>query len=263
MFADDDVSIIPSVHLVPFYFFPCLEQRTLRFQPLLFHEFGHLLYQCHKREMDDLVGDFQQNVESALLPASQRNDQYSQVQTRVRQSVVETWYSWAQEFFCDAAGLTIGGPCFLHAFSEYMAKYQPGDFYRQPASLHGSTHPVLWLRIQLLVERAQRRGYHKAAEAVREQWEDVASFLGTAEDYHGFYTDSLKPTLVRTVDDMLVEVSPRECTAEEAEAAAWEDDPSNIASLLNGAWHEYRRKGPGFDDWEAQVLTAHYALASK
>jgi len=75
VFADDDVSIVPSKGL-PFYFFPCLEQRGLRFQPLFFHEFGHLLYKCHESELDSLVGDFQQFVESELLPVSQRNDQY-------------------------------------------------------------------------------------------------------------------------------------------------------------------------------------------
>jgi hypothetical protein len=180
VFADDDISIIPSAHLIPFYFFPCLEQRTLLFQPLFFHEFGHLLYQCHKREMDDLVGEFQQAVEGALLPASQRNDQYSQVQMKVRQSVVETWYSWTQEFFCDAVGLVIGGPSFLHAFSEYMAKYQASDFYREPGNLHGSTHPVSWLRIQLLIDRARQRGYEQAAQMVIGQWKRIATLLGTA-----------------------------------------------------------------------------------
>jgi hypothetical protein len=144
-----------------------------------------------------------------------------------------------------------------------MARYQIGDFYRQPASLHGSTHPVLWLRIQFLVERAQRRGYHGAAEEVVEQWQEIASLLSVTEDYHGFYTDSLKPILVRTLDDMLVELSPRECTAAEAEAAAWEDDPSNVAALLNRVWHEYSGNSSGFDGWEAQVLAAHYGLGSK
>lgn len=28
-----------------------IEQRGLLFQPPLFHEFGHLFYRCHKREL--------------------------------------------------------------------------------------------------------------------------------------------------------------------------------------------------------------------
>ena len=148
LFADDDVIIIPAKGL-PFYFFPCLEQRGLRFQPLFFHEFGHLLYKCHEQELDVLVGEFQQVVESELLPASQRN-QYAQEQARIRQSIVETWYKWTQEFFCDAVGLVIGGPSFLNAFSEYVNKFQLSDYYRQPSDLHGSTHPISRLRIELL-----------------------------------------------------------------------------------------------------------------
>lgn len=262
VFADDDISIIPSIHLIPFYFFPCLEQRTLRFQPLFFHEFGHLLYQCHRREMDDLVGDFQQNVETALLPASQRNDQYSQTQTRTRQSVVETWYSWTQEFFCDAVGLVIGGPSFVYAFAEYMAKYLPGDYYRQPADLHGSTHPVSWLRIRMLAERARQRGHEEAGERVLEQWRQVGELLGIQEDYHGFYTDSLESSLVRVLDDMLLEASPRECTAEEACGEGWEARPSNISSLMNRVWLEHNQNVSNFGDWEIRVLRDHYSLGS-
>jgi hypothetical protein len=45
----------------------------------------------------------------ALVPASQRNDRYAREQAAQRQAIVNTWYSWAQEFFCDAVSLTIGG----------------------------------------------------------------------------------------------------------------------------------------------------------
>jgi hypothetical protein len=260
VFADDDISISPSIHLIPFYFFPCLEQRTLLFQPLFFHEFGHLLYRCHKRELDDLVGEFQQVVEAALLPASQRNDQYSQTQMRLRQSIVEAWYSWTQELFCDAIGLTIGGPCFLLSFSNYMAKYQTADFYRQPSNLHGSTHPVSWLRIQILVDRARQRGYEQTADLVIRQWQQTADLLRITEDYHGFYTDSLKPDLVKTLDDMLVEVSPRECSAEEANAVAGQERQGDLIDLLNRAWCEFGENPSQFSNWERQVFRDRYEL---
>ncbi len=260
VFADDDISIIPSIQLIPFYFFPCLEQRTLLFQPLFFHEFGHLLYQCHRRELDDLVGDFQQTVEGSLLPSSQRNDQYSQTQMRIRQSIVEAWYSWTQELFCDAVGLAIGGPCFLQAFSDYIAKYQTADFYRQPSNLNGSTHPVSWLRVQILVDRARQRGYKRAADLVFEQWQQTAELLRVTEDYHGFYTDSLKTALVKTLDDMLVEVSPRECTSEEADAVGWQDRKDDLIGLLNRAWWEFVENPTQFGKWERQVFRNRYEL---
>src|SRR6266478_2669300 len=260
VFADDDVSIIPTKG-IPFYFFPCLEQQGLRFQPLFFHEFGHLLYKCHEQELDSLVGDFQQIVESELLPASQRNDQYAQEQARVRQSVVETWYKWIQEFFCDAVGLTIGGPCFLYAFSEYIAKFQLADYSRQAPDLHGSSHPVSWLRVKLLVERAQRKGFVDDAQWVVEHWNDTANLLKVNEDHHGFYTASLNPRLTQTLDDMLVEVSPRQCSNDEAAGLEWESQPENLISLLNHVWPRYFMDTANFHEWEAEVLAKRYGLS--
>jgi len=259
VFADDDVSVIPSRNL-PFYFFPCLEQRGLRFQPLFFHEFGHLLYKCHEQELDALVGDFQQTVEAELLPASQRNDQYAQEQAMVRQSIVETWYKWVQEFFCDAVGLVIGGPSFLNAFSEYIGKFQPADYYRQPSDLHGSSHPVSCLRIKLLVERAESDGFGRDAQRVLEHWNDTADLLRVSEDHHGFYTASLKPFLVQTVDDMLVEAAPRHCTGDEAAGIGWEHRPVNLVALLNRVWLQYFEHSGGFQNWEASLLEEMYGL---
>jgi hypothetical protein len=259
VFADDDVSVVPSKGL-PFYFFPCVEQRGLRFQPLLFHEFGHLLYKCHELELDALVGDFQQFVESGLLPVSQRNDQYAQEQARIRQSIVETWYKWIQEFFCDAVGFEIGGPCFLYAFSEYIAKFQSADYSRQAPDLHGSSHPVSWLRIKLLIGRAQSKGFETQASWVSERWNDTATLLNVGEDHHGFYLSSLNARLTQTLDDMLVEVGPRQFTNEEAAGLGWNTTSPNLVSLLNYVWIRYFSEASTFGGWESNVLRQHYNL---
>lgn len=52
----------------PIYVFPCTEQRGLRYQALLFHEFGHVLYACHKPELDAPVGELQRRL-TGPLPA--------------------------------------------------------------------------------------------------------------------------------------------------------------------------------------------------
>lgn len=259
VFADDDVAILPSKGL-PFYFFPCVEQRGLRFQPLFFHEFGHLLYKCHEPELDALVGDFQQFVESELMPVSQRNDQYAQEQARSRQSIVETWYKWTQEFFCDAVGLEIGGPSYLYAFSEYISKFQVSDYVRQASDLRGSSHPVSWLRIKLLLERAKRVGFDHESNWVSMRWRETADLLGVNEDYFGFYVDSVGMQLSRTLDDMLEEASPRKCTLDEARGMKWDSDSSNPASLFNYVWLRYLSQTETFYDWESSVLEKHYGL---
>jgi hypothetical protein len=263
VFADDDVSIIPSSKGLPFYFFPCLEQRGLRFQPLFFHEFGHLLYRCHEQELDQFVGDFQRAVERGLLPASQRNDQYSQEQAKLRQSIVETWYKWVQEFFCDAVGLSIGGPAFLNAFSEYIGRLQPADYVRQASDLHGSTHPVSWLRIRLLTERAERAGFGGDAERILAHWTDTANLLRVNEDHYGFYTDGLKTLLVQTVDDMIVEASPYRCDQDEAAGVGWETGTLKLVALLNKVWLQYFDDAESFPGWESSVLEKAYGLRAQ
>lgn len=259
VFADDDVSTIPSRGL-PFYFFPCLEQRGLRFQPLFFHEFGHVLYTCHEQELDALVGDFQQEVEAELIPASQRNDTYAEEQATQRQSIVETWYKWTQEFFCDAVGLSIGGPAFLYAFSDYIAKLRTTDYFRQAVDLHGSSHPVSCLRLKLLAERAARSGFGEQSEKVMRSWNDVANLLGVVEDYYGFYTDSMKESLVKTVDDMLIEASPYQCSEASVAGAGWDNRPVNLVALVNTAWTKYLDDPNSFPAWESEVIRQIYGL---
>ncbi|MCI0418938.1 MAG: hypothetical protein L0312_06925, partial [Acidobacteria bacterium] len=90
----------PTVYLVP----PGGQQRLLHL-PLCFHEFGHLLYACHQDEMDDLVQDLQQSIARGLEPVARRNDAQARREQQRRKLIVERWYDWAQEFFCDAVGL--------------------------------------------------------------------------------------------------------------------------------------------------------------
>ena len=95
------------------YFTPCAAQQGLLNLPLYFHEFGHLLYGCHQREMDDFVKELQAEIKRLLLPAVVRNDRYTERQEANRAIIVETWYTWAQEFFCDAVGFVMGGAAFI------------------------------------------------------------------------------------------------------------------------------------------------------
>lgn len=102
------------------YLTPVTRQVTLLYLPLLFHEFGHLLYACHKQEMDDLVKEFQKTVTAALTPMSIRDQRGALRNAVFRRRAVTAWFAWVQEFFCDATGFTIGGPCFVSAFSHFF-----------------------------------------------------------------------------------------------------------------------------------------------
>ena len=254
-FGDGDVAIWPFLRLrTPLYFFPSVEQRGLLYQPLYFHEFGHLLYACHKPELDDLVGELQRTVHDTLLPASQRNDRHAARQARQRQTIVDAWYQWTQEFFCDAVGFAIGGPCFLRAFSTYLSRTTEADFYRRPDDLRVSKHPVTWLRIQFLTRQADQAGFSELARSVDEEWRAVASTLGVREDYHGFYVDLLRDVVERALTDMLTEASPRRFTDSEATGRGWSPATDSPVRLLNWAW-QIHDDSDSYTAWEEEQIS--------
>jgi hypothetical protein len=237
----------------PIYVFPCIEQRGLLYQALFFHEFGHILYACHKSELDALVGELQRAVNDSLLPASQRNDQHAAAQAAWRRVIVDTWYNWAQELFCDAVGFTIGGPCFVRAFSEYLSNLDEADFYRQPDELR-SSHPVTWLRVRFLAGRATLAGFPELARAAEEEWHTVAQALRVVEDYHGFYADTLEDAVTRIIDDMLTETGPRTFLAAEAAGGDWSPQADTLVRLFNWAWQIYAADPERYPAWEAAQI---------
>jgi hypothetical protein len=252
--CDGDVAMLPLVDLVPVYFFPSVEQRGLLFQPLLFHEFGHLLYAKHKPELDDLVGELQREVEEALLPASQRNDRYAQRQAARRRLIVRVWYRWAQELFCDAIGFEIGGPSFLLAFTTFLNRLDASDFAQSAEQMAASHHPVTALRVHFLARRAKTAGFNDLATCVTSEWESVSQALGVATDYHGFYDDVLEDAVERTIDDMVTEVDPRrfaDAISVESDALSSLDSP---VALCIAAWRAYDADPMTYQTWETEQL---------
>jgi hypothetical protein len=254
-FADGDCAVWPfRLRIAPVYFFPSVEQQGLLYQPLFFHEFGHLLYVFHKNKMDELVRDLQREIEARLVPASQRNDRYADMQAAERLTVSLTWYRWTQEFFCDAVGLSIGGPCFLRAFSGYLGTMDRGDFYREPEHLQGSTHPVKWLRIRLLVTRAKMLGFPDVAREVEEGWALVARTMGIREDYHGYYAQSFSDAVTQTIEVMLTRADPYRWTQTHEQEEDERNNSHSIVSLLNQAWEKYQIDPEGYGAWEIEAV---------
>lgn len=253
-FADGPTAVYPNLGQIPIYMLPCMDRRGLLYLPLLFHELGHVLYARHRQEMDDLVGALQRTIARHLEPAVRRNDLHAEEQAHQRQRIVNAWYSWTQEFFCDAVGLLIGGPAFLYAFATYLSMLAPGDFALTAEDLRQSTHPITWLRIQALVERARELGYSTAAVAVERQWRTVASAVGAHEEYHGYYDSTIGGELRQTIDDMLIEADPRACTAVEAAGGGWCAGTDSPVRLLNWAWQTYLANPDSYRDSERDII---------
>lgn len=252
-FSDGSCAIFPFVSFTPIYYFPCIEQRGLLFLSLFFHEFGHLLYACHRPEMDDLVGELQRRINAVLMPVSQRNDPHADEQAARRQAIVNTWYSWAQELFCDAVGFVMAGPCYLHAFSAFVSTMDSTDFSHDPQR---SSHPVTMLRIRFLAERAAAAGFAELAEGIEGEWEAIAQTIGAFEDYQGMYDDALADAIRSAIEDMLTETSPRRYLATEVGGGDWSAGIDSFVRLLNAAWYVYMGDPAHYDAWETSQIRA-------
>jgi hypothetical protein len=128
-----------------------------------------------------------------------------------RKAVVGAWYPWAQEFFCDAVGLVVGGPCFLKAFSHGFRTRSAEQYYVPRDKLLTRRHPVTWLRVKMLVDRARKLGLQDLAASVDLAWNETAAAMGVREDYEGTWTDDFFVPLRKTLDDMLEESHPVDC----------------------------------------------------
>jgi hypothetical protein len=240
----------PTIYLVP----PGGQQRLL-YLPLCFHEFGHLLYACHVNEMDDLVRDLQKSIALRLEPAAKRNDAQGLREQQRRKLIVERWYDWAQEFFCDAVGLLMGGPAFARSFSFYFRTIGKDAYQRSFADQIRSNHPVTWLRIRLLADRARNLGLKEVADQIELDWENVAKMLRIQEDYFGCYDKKFLPDLRRTIDDMLTETDPRCATDSEVNYAGPPTESLSPPAILNLAWRTLETDSSNYVQWETQAVS--------
>ncbi len=255
--SDGGVAVWPLTADIPtfptIYFFPSLERLGLLYQPLLFHEFGHVLYAFHRPEMDVLVAALQRDITDILMPASQRNDSYALYQASRRQLIINTWYSWTQELFCDTVGLTIGGPSFLYAFSTFLSTINRGEFYRSQKDLERSDHPMAWLRVQFLAERARLSGFSQIADSLEAEWLAFATTMRIREDYFGFYNQSIESIINRTIEYMLEETAPQHYKEEDMTPNSWNSNDS-LARLLNWAWLVKQNSPQRYSKWETSQI---------
>ncbi len=250
--SDDEAGVIPLDPAI--YFMPCSVQYGLLYLPLFFHELGHILYALHRGQMDDLVRDLQRRLGELLTPSVQRDDEHQREEERQRGAIAETWYEWAQEVFCDAVGYSIGGTAFACALSMYLRMRGPDQYRVPPHQLAGRSHPVGWLRVRILADRARRMGREEEAHLLEDAWNQIGASMNIAEDYYGFYDDSFLDPIQDAIDEMLVEASPRAFREEEVAPAAAEASPVSPVHLLNLAWSEFLDNPDGYRRWEESLV---------
>lgn len=249
--SDGGFAIYPTADWPVLYFLPSSRQRTLHYLPLMFHEFGHLLYVLCLREMDELVADFQIIVSDALAPMTVRHRSGRDASDDFRKQAVLAWYEWVQEFFCDAVGLTIGGPCFLKAFWNYFRSRSVDEFYLPRNKQLVSRHPVTWLRIRMLVDRAKKLGLAEIADEIDQGWHITAKTLGVREEYEGMWEEDFFSSLRKTIDDMLEEASPRTFTTDDFKSY---EETGSLLSMLNKAWQAFEANPGTYRAWEKGMI---------
>lgn len=250
--GDGEFSSYPA-EWIAIYYIPIIEQSRLLYLPMCFHEFGHVLYECHKVEMDSLVRDLQRKIREILEPISQLEDSIDQRERRRRNNVAERWFEWTQELFCDAVGFHIGGLAFIKAFSEYFRMLSREVYYLSFDELNSRSHPVTWLRVRILANRLRVCGYKSEAAAFEDEWAEVADTLEINEDYSDFYFPEMLADIQQTVDDMLVEASPVFFENEIARSSSQEDHPS-VIKILNDAWYVFANDIENFPFWQSEVI---------
>lgn len=236
------------------YATPCTSQKGLRNLPIFFHEFGHLLYTFHRSEMNDLINELQAEIRDLLRPPVERNDQFSQMQERSQNVIVDTWYEWAQECFCDAVGLVMGGPSFAYTFSMYFRVLGWNEYHVPREELIHRSHPVTWIRIHLLADRARRMDCNAVATDLEEKWKQIADALRVPEDYYGFYDPTFLPIIQQKLDDMLTETAPREFQESEVSQQEQESTFTSPVALLNMAWQKFLNDPDGYREWEENAI---------
>jgi hypothetical protein len=219
------------------YYLPTSSQLNLLHFPLFFHEFGHFLYAAHQQEVEDLIKEFQSKIKDKIVIVNEENTKKNEKQREKNIEIIETWFHWMQEFFCDAVGLYIGGKSYLHTFSLYIRTSGNASFYLSEEYLKGSSHPVSWLRIKFLAHRAKTLGLEKEAIELEYLWKEIAKMLNIAkETYHGYYEDSFFESINECLDDMIEETQPI-CFQDYIKNT---DNPSsekmNFIELVNWAW---------------------------
>ncbi|MFQ5965367.1 MAG: hypothetical protein ACE5KZ_13915 [Candidatus Scalinduaceae bacterium] len=246
--SNAEFAILPYLGMPVLYYLPFSSQQGLLLLPLFFHEFGHLLYVCHQLEMNDLVKSLQEKIDNLLSPAVEADDEYFKQAGQKSKLIVETWFDWTQEIFCDAVGYRIGGTAYLHAFSTYFRMFGREQFYKHETELIRSEHPVIWIRIRILADRARKLGKDNDAEMLENTWNLLAKTLEVEEEYFGFYDEDFLPLVQSTIDDMLVEADP--FSAEESVL-----NPSPI-SMLNEAWKCFIDDPDKYEIWEKDAINS-------
>ncbi len=253
--SDDSFLIYPNSKLPIKYCLPHYSSSQLLYLPLLFHEYGHLLFDYKQIELNDLVKEFQEYVYYQLSPKTIRNLSNETFINQERYLIANLWAPWLQELFCDIIGFIIGGLYFVNAFQLFFLLNSASSYYKSREKLINprSTHPIPWLRAKTLARYMERNGLTTNANELLEIWGNFAQIQSINEDYHGTWKNSFIPKMDEIIDCMIEEVQPLKFD----QLSMQIDDVNQINNpidLLNLAWKKFMEEPEDFMQWEKDAI---------
>ncbi|GGA92379.1 hypothetical protein GCM10011511_14710 [Puia dinghuensis] len=209
--------------------------------------------------MIDLIKELQDKLEELLAPPFQQNDRRSTAERHRVKKIIETWFDWTEELFCDAVGLVIGGGAFLKTFSLYLRMSGREAFYLTENDLENSMHPVSLIRIKFLVVRAKQLGLTDEAKQIEAEWNQLSATMRLQQIYHGYYAASYDPIITDTLDCMIEEANPI-CFKDQKPLDA---TAVNFVDLISEAWHRLATNESEFEKWQEALFDHNFIDDSK
>jgi hypothetical protein len=149
-------------------------------------------------------------------------------------------------------------PTELLPYKDWLLNYfdtlQNLAFYRPEENLCKSSHPVSWLRVKFLVQRAKVMGLVEEAERMNKDWQDLAKLLNINENYHKYYRDSYNSFIVTALDDMIKEANPIFFKDFDSPIVSYIANDHNFIQLVTWAWQTYIEAPTEFRRQEQHVL---------
>ena len=168
--------------------------------------------------------------------------------------VLEELRTLLEEHIANDTEVLLGGASCAYAFSMYLRILGRAAYHLPVEKLERSSHPVPWIHIHLLADRADSMGYNAVATDLEEKWSQIATALGVTEDYGGFYDPSFLRVIQEKLDDMLTETSPREFMESEVSNYRSESAFTSPVALLNMAWQKFLDDPGTYREWEENAM---------
>jgi hypothetical protein len=254
----DSLALNETIYGVSFPGEQKIQDLQLLRYPWLLHEIGHhyLDRSCYGplQSVDQHVTEYITKQRRRLHSASPEVRQLIESRVATHRKL---WaptinrQNWSVEVFADVLSVWLCGPAFLAAFEEDMAKAKAKPFEIN------ETHPPAYLRVNLIVEIAEKLGWDEYLEGLRallREWK-----LNTpSADYALFcdleFSSKVSAAAVAACKSSQLPVCDSAMICRIRELVATARSPQTAVDVIVGAWLKEREFPEEFLEWESSAL---------